>query len=85
MEKDIIRHMVDFLISYNNNIAKIGKSKSRITSENNERIVTEEGNYLIDPQSLSFKIKSFDVPGAILTENNNYLIIDNDTFLVWDD
>lgn len=79
--------MVDFLISYQNNIAKIGRVKNRITTENSERILTEDNDYLsYIPELVEiFKVKSFDTPPAILTENNNFLMTENGAFLVWDD
>ena len=77
--------MVDFLISYKNNTAKIGRGKSRITSENDERILTENGDYIIDPQSITFRVKSLNLDKAILAEDDIYLVTEDDTFLVWED
>jgi hypothetical protein len=42
--------MVDFLISYKNNFAKISRGRSRITSEN--------GNYVVDSENITFKLRS---------------------------
>lgn len=79
--------MVDFLISYKNNIAKIGRVKERLSTENNERLLTEENDFIIygAPSGTLFKVKSFDLPSALLTENNGFLATENGAFLVWDD
>lgn len=53
--------MVDFLISYKNNIAKVGKIAN------------------------DFKLRSFDLPAGLATENNAFLETENGVFLVWDD
>lgn len=53
--------MVKFLIYYKNNIAKIGRVKNRITTENSEKILTENNDYLsyIPEIGELFKVKSF--------------------------
>lgn len=78
--------MVDFLISYKNNAAKIGRVKTRITTENSEKILTENNDYLSYVPELgeTFKLKSFYVPAALTTENNSFLTDENGAFLVWD-
>lgn len=83
--------MVDFLISYKNNTAKIGRVASvenSITTENNDKLLTEQNDFIIyggQSSGSSFKIRSFDLPTALLTENNGFLATENGAFLIWDD
>ncbi len=79
--------MVDFLISYNNNIAKIGKTSegfklrsfklSVLATENNEILLTEDDAFLgwdqADTDSLVYRFLDLDILPSPITDVNRII------------